>query len=174
MSVSNRHDGSVTNGPRTPRRPVDRRRIAEEACSGRPRRSAAGPSVSNTRITSFTVSITKPFPTQRPWSGGSTENWLPPLARRWSRWFSPSKLATNSGFDFAFLALLADPPFPLPPEFARSTSGPTPGVGSPSLSCPANSGNSDCPRAEGRRDQLTAAAGGDQPRSPGRTGELRT
>src|SRR6266545_4548123 len=34
----------------------------------------------------------KPFPTHRPWSGGSSENWFPPFARRWSRWVRPLKL----------------------------------------------------------------------------------
>src|SRR5262249_38483792 len=31
-------------------------------------------------------------------SGGSTENWLPPLASRWSRWFRPLKLRLSVGF----------------------------------------------------------------------------
>jgi hypothetical protein len=36
------------------------------------------PEVLKTFITLFTVSTTKPLPAQRPWSGGSTENWFPP------------------------------------------------------------------------------------------------
>src|ERR1700737_4203487 len=38
------------------------------------------------------ISMTKPLPTHRPWSGGSSENWFPPLARRCWRWLSPLKL----------------------------------------------------------------------------------
>src|SRR5512132_2634274 len=34
----------------------------------------------------------KPFPTHKPWSGGSMENWFPPFARRWSRCVRPLKL----------------------------------------------------------------------------------
>src|SRR5258708_39616282 len=44
------------------------------------------------------ISIWKPLPTQRPWSGGSSENCLPPLARRLCRWLRPSnELRTDSG-----------------------------------------------------------------------------
>ena len=67
------------------------------------------PAVSNTRSTSFTVSTTKPFPTHRPWSGGSSENWLPPLAVRWSRWFRPSMVRTNCGSDLTAADAAAAP-----------------------------------------------------------------
>src|SRR5262249_9344407 len=42
-------------------------------------------------MTSLMISISTPLPAHRPWSGGSSENWLPPLARRWFRWLRPSK-----------------------------------------------------------------------------------
>src|SRR5579859_4520983 len=46
---------------------------------------------------SLTASITSPFPTQRPWSGGSRLSWLPPSAfRRWLRKLRPLKLVTSS------------------------------------------------------------------------------
>ena len=41
------------------------------------------------RKTVLTDSSTRLPPTQRPWSGGSSENWLPLSAFRWSRMFSP-------------------------------------------------------------------------------------
>src|SRR5262249_49531034 len=49
-------------------------------------------------MTSLMTSSSTPLPTQRPWSGGSSENWLPPLARRWLRWLRPAnELITVSG-----------------------------------------------------------------------------
>src|SRR6266545_2609007 len=61
-------------------------------------------------MTSLTVSNTNPFPTHKPWSGGSTENWFPPFARRCWRWFSPRNARTCSGLDLAFTALEAAGP----------------------------------------------------------------
>src|SRR6478735_10418638 len=91
--ASNRHDGSVTNWPRTP---VVRliaawypkkvfRSTAWFTFRGKPETmlvavlsgSADAPFASNTLSTSLTASSSNPLPTHSPWSGGSTENWLP-------------------------------------------------------------------------------------------------
>jgi hypothetical protein len=45
------------------------------------------------------VSSTNPLPTHRPWSGGSTLNWLPLLAKRWSKKFRPSNDRSSPGLD---------------------------------------------------------------------------
>ncbi len=45
-------------------------------------------------------------------SGGSTENWLPPLAKRWSWKFSPWKCAPSCGLDFARFCELMERPCP--------------------------------------------------------------
>src|SRR5580765_7527723 len=55
----------------------------------------------------------KPLPAQSAWSGGSTENWFPPLAKRWLNRFSPWKCVPSSGFDFAFLLGLTGCPLPV-------------------------------------------------------------
>ena len=53
---------------------------------------------------------------QRPWSGGSTENWFPPLANRWSKKFSASKLCRSLrvrvplGSMVAVPAVMVEPP----------------------------------------------------------------
>src|SRR5215211_6269730 len=57
------------------------------------------------RRTVFTDSSTLPFATHSAWSGGSTENWLPPFASRWSRKFRP---LTPSWSSAPFAATPAD------------------------------------------------------------------
>ena len=51
------------------------------------------------RMTLFVASTVKPFPTHKAWSGGSSENWLPPFASRCSRPLRPSNPSAISGFE---------------------------------------------------------------------------
>src|SRR5438445_9553905 len=48
-------------------------------------------------MTWFTVSNSKPLPTHNPWSGGSTENWLPLNDQSFAYEFDPSHEANTPG-----------------------------------------------------------------------------
>ncbi len=54
--------------------------------------------------TLFVASTVYPPPTQSAWSGGSSENWFPPFASRWSRWFRPALVQSSSGLEPATAA----------------------------------------------------------------------